>query len=84
MRDTDEAGKEARAQNVESQSRGRRERLISGREKERFRQTLRTVTSAWSTLPVGFPLSHPNLIHTSYLTSTRGFALDLCRAGRTR
>lgn len=84
MRDTDEAGEEARAQNVESQSRSPRERLISGRKKERFRQTLRTVTSAWSTLPVGFPLSHPNLIHTSYLPSTRPFALDLCRAGKTR
>lgn len=83
MRDTDEAGEEARAQNVESQSRSPRERLISGR-KERFRQTLRTVTSAWSTLPVGFPLSHPNLIHTSYPTSTRPFALDLCSAAKTR
>ena len=49
---------------MESRSRDGRERLISGREKERFRQTLRSVASDWPILPLVFPLPHPNRMHT--------------------
>lgn len=43
--DVYEAGRKARSQDMKSQCRSRKERLVSGREKERFRQTLRIVAS---------------------------------------
>lgn len=43
--DVYKAGGKARGQEMKSQCRSRKERLVSGREKERFRQTLRIVAS---------------------------------------